>query len=1315
MPPGKADESRVRFREADASLAYNEGDLVEYKSASSGQWISAKVLKVKGHHLYDLDCKPDVPAERMRPLVEKESIYSTGEKVEYFSVSQGKWIPAKVLQVKGSGRLELDCKSDVSDEYVRKKRAPGSFEAGARVEYYSTSQGNWIAAKIVAVKPDGKFDLDCKADAALENIRPPALPPGSRQVSEEQFEPDEQVEYFGAKLQRWIPAKVLRRNDDGTFDLDCKPQVPRERLRKAGRSETRSAASSRTGSPLSTVQCPLYKEGDKVEYFSSSQSRWIPARVLGTTAEGNFNLDCKADVAANKIRLPAKREAQYQVDDAVEYFGASRGQWIPTKVSKVNEDGTYDLACKPRVLAENIRLPDKSEARPPGTQKGPVYNIGDQVEYFGASQNRWISAKVLSMTPAGNYNLDVKQDVPVDRLRSGLARAPDRPAPGDPGSPSYARANASTMPPGSTLSSVSALMEPQQLLRSIRRPGLAGGYKLEVCPEAASALESMGQRGVVAIALCGTCQSGKTYLANHLLDRPQQGLPVLQVGGSLWSTTRTEGVWLWAGGADKDERSPVILLLDCEGFGGSGASVSDNSCHGASRDMQLLALCWLLSSAIVMNTTGTLDEATFDQLKSASHFSDIVEERGTEAYGKPALLWALRDFAELPHDGKGRTLSSDEYLEQCLHDSRELSKESARKACGVRHGLVKFFRHRSCDVIPSPQASRLESAGYDSLGKPFKDAVEKFRSKLFSAGLSRPKAVNGKTLGCVAFVALLKQLVASVNDGRILSLHAAWESVQHTSCGSLSDELRGEASSLFQSLAAGRPIEGGAKLPLSEEALFTVVRDRKRALKAQWEERAFGDESVRRTYWKELKTSLAREESMVKTQNARVADQQLMEGVKAWQEWLDKDEDTGTDEICNLLGVLMTRMPGASLSRASRIAIQAAARRMSATRSAVAHALERQTDLQRKAVAWGEKAAQQEGTARSELETQKAALDEAVERADKAEQECDELTQQVESQEAQLDAQRESLKEVMQSLEASRLREQELRAQQRVVGDSEASLRKELEQARADLAREDAERFAEERAAANASDASLAEQQRLKQLLEEVGQNIEDIKLELGKERETHGNEKLRVQQEHEQRVQDLRSKHEDERTLLRSKTDQISDEHSRMAEEMRQQLDNERHAHTRTKDDDKGRLLEHSRTAGVLEGKIIANTEENKGLRQRLQALEEKAHETELAIRQYMEEEKTLRGRIHQAQLEAAKVREETDRKVQDVTEEFAAQEKEIQEREEALEAGSDHINNLRSKFQFLSSQGSKEAFCSHPNRHGLAAGQPKCGCSLQ
>ena len=40
---------------------------------------------------------------------------------------------------------------------------------------------------------------------------------------------------------------------------------------------------------------------------------------------------------------------------------------------------------------------------------GPVFTVGDAVEYFGASQNRWISATVVALLPSGNYNLDVKQ------------------------------------------------------------------------------------------------------------------------------------------------------------------------------------------------------------------------------------------------------------------------------------------------------------------------------------------------------------------------------------------------------------------------------------------------------------------------------------------------------------------------------------------------------------------------------------------------------------------------------------------------------------------------------------------------------------------------------------------------------------------------------------------------------------------------------------------------------------------------------------------------------------------------------------------
>eukprot|EP00435_Cladocopium_sp_Y103_P038097 s27_g10.t1 len=654
----REDASRVRFHEEEAP-SYKEGESVEYRSASAG-WIPAKVLRVKGNGTYDLDCKQDVPSDRIRAQEQRGPSFQPGDHLEYFSGSQGKWIPAKVLLQKQDGRLDLDCKQDVSASNVRWPSISSqlqNFAVGDFVEYYSSSQGNWISARIKldaivrALKPNGRIDLDCKADVAADSVRQPLPPPGSERLPN-LLEAGESVEYFGATMQRWISAKVLKRNSNGTYDLDCKQNVQPEKLRKAP-----SQLSSLATSPASTGVLAAYKEGDRVEYFSGSQCRWIPARVLGVTPSGNFNLDCKSDVPTSKIRPPSKNPGDYEVGEVVEYFGASKGLWISTKVLKVNEDGTYDLACKPRVLPGNMRKTSQKEAAV--DVKGPVFNVGDSVEYFGVSQGRWIPAKVLSVTASGNYNLDVKQDVPVDRMRAGVDRA-DRPAPGDPGSPSHSRNAAAAMLPGATLSAVSAFAKPMQLL--CYRSGLTGGYKLELCKDAVKTLESMGQRSVVAISLCGTGQSGKTYLANHLLDRPQKGQQVLQVGG-LWSNARTEGVWLWAGGVDKDERSPLILILDCEGFGGPGSAMDES--HGASRDMQILALCWLLSSALVINCMGSLNEDLFDELKSASHFGDIVEERGTEAYGKPALLWLLRDFEELPRDEKALRAETQAFLSLC--------------------------------------------------------------------------------------------------------------------------------------------------------------------------------------------------------------------------------------------------------------------------------------------------------------------------------------------------------------------------------------------------------------------------------------------------------------------------------------------------------------------------------------------------------------------------------------------------------------------------------------------------------------------------
>lgn len=227
----REDARRVLFHEEAPS--YKEGEAVEYRSASAG-WIPAKVVRVTGTGSYDLDCKQDVPSDRIRAQ-ERGPTFQAGDHVEYFSGSQGKWIPAKVLNQKTDGRLDLDCKQDVSASTVRWPSISSqlhNFAVGDFVEYYSPSQGNWISARVTALKPTGRIDLDCKADVAADSVRQPLPPPGSERLPN-LLEPGESVEYFGAKMQRWISAKVLKRNSNGTYDLDCKQNVQPEKLRKA--------------------------------------------------------------------------------------------------------------------------------------------------------------------------------------------------------------------------------------------------------------------------------------------------------------------------------------------------------------------------------------------------------------------------------------------------------------------------------------------------------------------------------------------------------------------------------------------------------------------------------------------------------------------------------------------------------------------------------------------------------------------------------------------------------------------------------------------------------------------------------------------------------------------------------------------------------------------------------------------------------------------------------------------------------------------------------------------------------------------------
>merc|ERR1719476_380961 len=103
-----------------------------------------------------------------------------------------------------------------------------------------------------------------------------------------------------------------------------------------------------------------------------------------------------------------------------------------------------------------------------------------------------------------------------------------------------------------------------------------------------------------------------------------------------------------------NEQGPLLAFLDCEGF---GSTDSDRT-----RDAQLMTLCALLSSVLVLNTKGALSESIFNALSLVCRFAEHVEERGSQA-SRPALLWLLRDFQLDLLDAGGRPVTPSEYLE----------------------------------------------------------------------------------------------------------------------------------------------------------------------------------------------------------------------------------------------------------------------------------------------------------------------------------------------------------------------------------------------------------------------------------------------------------------------------------------------------------------------------------------------------------------------------------------------------------------------------------------------------------------------------
>ncbi|XP_073705734.1 guanylate-binding protein 3-like [Garra rufa] len=277
---------------------------------------------------------------------------------------------------------------------------------------------------------------------------------------------------------------------------------------------------------------------------------------------------------------------------------------------------------------------------------------------------------------------------------------------------------------------------------------------------------------VVVVSVVGLYRTGKSYLMNRLAGQ--------QSGFALGNTieSKTKGIWMWCV-PHPNKEGHTLVLLDTEGLGDVDKGDSKN-------DSWIFCLAVLLSSTLVYNSRGTIDNNALENLHYVAELADNIKIRSTEAADEeedenskfvqffPSFIWVVRDFTlELVIDGK--TVCEDEYLEFAL----QLKKGVSTKINNYnlpRQCIRSYFPSRNCFVFPSPASpenmKRLESLQERDLVPDFLKVTNHFCKHVFYNSVVKTlkggHRVTGKLLGHLAEI-----YVDTINSGKVPCLDNA--------------------------------------------------------------------------------------------------------------------------------------------------------------------------------------------------------------------------------------------------------------------------------------------------------------------------------------------------------------------------------------------------------------------------------------------------------------------------------------------------------------------------------------------------------------
>ncbi|XP_075462601.1 guanylate-binding protein 1-like [Ascaphus truei] len=297
--------------------------------------------------------------------------------------------------------------------------------------------------------------------------------------------------------------------------------------------------------------------------------------------------------------------------------------------------------------------------------------------------------------------------------------------------------------------------------------------ELVINQEAAQILSDITQP-VVVVAIVGKYRTGKSYLMNKLAGRSD--------GFALGSTVqlKTKGIWMWCV-PHPSKPGHTLVLLDTEGLG-------DVEKRDSKNDAWIFSLAVLLSSNLVFNSMGTIDQQAMEQLHYVTELTKRIRLKSSPAEAEdesaefkrifPSFTWCVRDFT-LILEQDGKEVTEDEYLMNALKlkpgSTKVIKDYNLPREC-----IISFFHSHKCFVFHRPASKiklqHLEEVPESELEEEFVEQTQRFCTYMFKNGRVKTLAgghlISGKLLGhlAVTYVEAIRSGSVPCMENAVLAL-----------------------------------------------------------------------------------------------------------------------------------------------------------------------------------------------------------------------------------------------------------------------------------------------------------------------------------------------------------------------------------------------------------------------------------------------------------------------------------------------------------------------------------------------------------------